>query len=52
MTMHECPKCGAQMEYFAADPDVGIFVSAYECPDCGHVETADDSDLEPEYDPR
>ncbi len=44
--IHECPKCGEQMEYQPEDYDVGL-VAGWSC-DCGHTELAelDTSDWE------
>ena len=34
--MHECPKCGAQMNYEEPEPDVGI-EGALVCPQCNYT---------------
>ena len=41
--MHECPKCGEQMELDEDEPDVGI-VGGWVCHTCGHAELADQDD--------
>ena len=45
-----CPNCDYEMEYYHAEPDVGILTGGYVCttPDCETV--INDVDL-PDYDP-
>jgi ribosomal protein S27AE len=40
MRIHECPKCGALMEYEDLKPDVGL-TGRWACLHCGHTELAD-----------
>lgn len=42
--MHECPKCGAQMDLLEAEPDVGIPSSAWVCQQCDYSELADEDE--------
>lgn len=46
MRENECPKCGEAMEYHAAEPDVGILASGFECCACGHVIITEDEDVD------
>lgn len=36
---HECPECGADMEWQDEESDVGI--AGWECPNCGYSEPGD-----------
>jgi len=45
----KCPKCGAEMEYHEAEPDVGILDSGFECHSCG-LSIFDDRSLDDDAD--
>jgi predicted RNA-binding Zn-ribbon protein involved in translation (DUF1610 family) len=37
----DCPKCGAKMRLFGIEPErPGFELHSFECPDCGHIQTA------------
>lgn len=42
----ECPKCGLKMEYFEAEPDVGLMSAGWECGEC---EVFVPADLDDDY---
>mgnify|MGYP000857363700 FL=1 len=41
--VHECPKCGKEMEYQEDEPDVGITGGWY-CRECDYAELAEYGD--------
>lgn len=54
-----CPKCGEEMEYEPADPNYGAdadgnrgrYIPASWACECGHSDSFDRTDIEPDYEP-